>query len=118
MANSGIGCSHLSHISLRMQCNLYHETRFQSKLGLTWENGSILEYQIVIEVYDMDKGEGTPREEGLKIRKQIGFQDNLFKENSKDTEVLCKEKIRKHGKKKNDKDEIGNILLKHAFTSL
>jgi hypothetical protein len=33
----------------------------------------------VIEVYDMDKGEGTPREEGLKIRKQIGFQDNLFK---------------------------------------
>jgi hypothetical protein len=29
--------------------------------------------------------------------------------------VLCKEKIRKHGKKKNDKDEIGNILLKHVF---
>ena len=56
MANSGIGCSHLSHISLRMQCNLYHETRFQSKLGLTGEKGSILEYQIVIEVYDMDKG--------------------------------------------------------------
>jgi hypothetical protein len=50
-----------------MQCNLYHETRFQSKLGLTGEKGSILEYQIVIEVHDMDKGEGTPREEGLKI---------------------------------------------------
>ena len=67
MANSGIGCSHLSHISLRMQCSLYHKTRFQSKLGLTGEKGSILEYQIVIEVYAMDKGEGTPREEGLKI---------------------------------------------------
>jgi len=36
-------------------------------LGLTGEKGSMLEYQIVIEVYDMDKGEGTPREEGLKI---------------------------------------------------
>jgi hypothetical protein len=29
-----------------------------------------------------------------------------------------KAKITKHGKKKNDKDEIGNIPLKHVFTSL
>jgi hypothetical protein len=27
-------------------------------------------------------------------------------------------KVKLHGKKKNDKDEIGNILLKHVFTSL
>ena len=31
------------------------------------------------------------------------------KEKSKDTEVQFKVKIRKHGKMKNDKDEIGNI---------
>jgi hypothetical protein len=36
----------------------------------------------------------------------------------KDTEASFKTKITNHGKKKNDKDEIGDILLKHAFTSL
>jgi hypothetical protein len=33
-------------------------------------------------------------------------------------EALFKTKITKHGKKKNDKYVIGNILLKHVFTSL
>ena len=32
--------------------------------------------------------------------------------------TLFKAKISKHGKKKNFKDEIENILLKHVFTSL
>ena len=33
----------------------------------------------------------------------------------KDTETKLKAKIKKHGEKKNDKDEIGNNLLKHVF---
>ena len=37
------------------------------------------------------------------------------KEKSKDTEVQFKVKIRKHGKMKNDKDEIGNIVFKTRF---
>jgi hypothetical protein len=45
-----------------------------------------------------------------RISKQFVFK--------KDTEASFKTKITNHGKKKNDKDEIGNILLKHAFTSL
>ena len=48
-------------------------------------------------------------------KKNIGFQNNLFLEKSKDTEVQFKVKIRKHGKKKNDKDEIGNIVFKIRF---
>jgi hypothetical protein len=32
--------------------------------------------------------------------------------------IFFKVKITKHGKKKNDMDEIGNIMLKHVFTSL
>ena len=46
-----------------------------------------------------------------------GFQSNLFEEKSKDTEVWFKAKITKHGKK-NVRDEMGNVLLKHVFTSL
>ena len=45
-----------------------------------------------------------------RISKQFVFK--------KDTEASFKTKITNHGKKKNDKDEIGDILLKHAFTSL
>jgi hypothetical protein len=41
----------------------------------------------------------------------------LFEEKSKDTEVWFKAKITKHGKK-NVRDEMGNVLLKHVFTSL
>ena len=48
------------------------------------------------------------------LKKKIGFQNDLLKEKSKDTEVSFKVKITKHGKKKNDKDKIGNIMLKHV----
>jgi hypothetical protein len=50
-------------------------------------------------------------------KEKNGFQSNLFEENSKDTEVWFKAKITKHGKK-NVRDEMGNALLKHVFTSL
>jgi hypothetical protein len=53
---------------------------------------------------------GIPAISKNRISKQFVFK--------KDTEASCKTKITNHGKKKNDKDEIGNILLKHAFTSL
>ena len=46
------------------------------------------------------------------------FKAIFFKEKSIDTEASFKMKITKHGKKKNEKDEIVNILLKHLFTSL
>ena len=54
---------------------------------------------------------GEPRHfhKGRVLENKSRFQDNLLKEKSKDTEVLCQEKIRKHGKKKNDKDEIGKF---------
>jgi hypothetical protein len=38
------------------------------------------------------------------LKKKIGFQNDLLKEKSKDTEVSFKVKITKHGKKKNNKD--------------
>jgi hypothetical protein len=34
------------------------------------------------------------------------------------TSIKQRRKLQKHGKKKNNKDEFGNILLKHVFTSL
>jgi hypothetical protein len=40
-----------------------------------------------------------------------------FKKNQK-IQMRNSNKITKHGKKKNDKYEIGNILFKHVFTSL
>jgi hypothetical protein len=46
------------------------------------------------------------------------FFNFFFKEKEKDTQSSFKAKSTKHGKKKNSKGEIGNILLKHIFTSL
>jgi len=54
----------------------------------------------------------------LFLKKKIGLQNNLFKEKSYDTEAQFKVKITKHGKKQNDKDEIGNFVLKQVFASL
>jgi hypothetical protein len=45
------------------------------------------------------------------LKKKIGFQNDLLKEKSKDTELSFKVKITKHGKKKNDKDEIGKLEI-------
>ena len=39
----------------------------------------------------------------------------MFYEKSKDIEALFKAKSTKQGKKKNDKDKIGNILLKNVL---
>ena len=49
-----------------------------------------------------------------------GYSDfkTIVLRKSKDTEAYFKTKISKQGKKKNDKDEIENILSKHLFTSL
>jgi hypothetical protein len=52
---------------------------------------------------------------GIRFISEIFFF--FFIKISKDTETLFKAKITKHGKKKNDKDNIGNILLKYVFTS-
>ena len=51
---------------------------------------------------------------GIRFISEIFFF--FFIKISKDTETLFKAKITKHGKKKNNNDEIGNILLKHVFT--
>ena len=48
--------------------------------------------------------------------KKSNFKAIRFKKNqTKDTEAWFKAIITKYGKKKNDKDEIINILLKHVF---
>ena len=48
----------------------------------------------------------------------VFFKTFCIKKNQKTLRHNSKAKIAKHGKKKNDKDEIGNIMLKHVFTSL
>ena len=54
----------------------------------------------------------------VQSRKKIEFQNNWLQEQAKNTDAKFKAKITKHDKKKNDKDEIGNILLKHVLTCL
>jgi hypothetical protein len=42
----------------------------------------------------------------------------FFSLKKSDFKTICFKKITKHGKKKSDKDEIGNIVLKHVFTGV
>ena len=47
----------------------------------------------------------------LSIMEAVLVQTPFFSQISKDTDAQVKAKITRHGKKKNDKDETGNVLL-------
>jgi hypothetical protein len=52
-------------------------------------------------------------------KKKLDFKTSCLKINQKIPRRNSNRKLQDmHGKKKNDKDEIINILLKHVFTSL
>jgi len=52
------------------------------------------------------------------LEKKIGFQKQFVLRKIKIARrTQFKAKIAKHRKKKNDTDEIGNVLLKHVFTT-
>ena len=53
------------------------------------------------------RGGSRPFHNGGRFISEINF----FLEISKDTDTYFKEKITRHGKQKNDKDETGNVLL-------
>ena len=49
------------------------------------------------------------------LEKKSDFKTICFKKNQKILRCNSRRKLQKHGKKKNDKDEFGNILLKHVL---
>ena len=61
----------------------------------------------------------TDKDPDISIRNKLDFKSICLKEKSKDAEAQFIAELTKHGKtKENNKDEIGNILLKYVFTSL
>jgi hypothetical protein len=60
---------------------------------------------------------GTVSDPDIFIRRSVILL-LFFSLKKSDFKTICFKKITKHGKKKSDKDEIGNIVLKHVFTGV